>query len=382
MRCKLPDGRVLDGSVSRYVWAPGQLHQALGSPKLPPLWLRVRPMLLLAPLAEEPGHSHSDDYGRALHRLWRLVATEKQDVGWIGLYAVVVGMLALTVPVAVQTLVSLVAFSVLLQPLLVLTLLVGVALTYSGLLRCLQVQVVEHLQRRLFVRVASDMMRRVAGQPPHTAGADFVSHRFFEVATLQKAAASLLVGGLDAVLQVAIGIIILAFYHPWLLAIDALLVVALASVLLGMGRRAVGFGLEESQAKYKVAAGIERLAREEEGGAEIAGCEQQVEEYLLARGRRFRVVFAQHVGCAIVGVCVSVLLLGIGGWLVLRHELSLGQLVAAELIVTAVAAGAAKMSRYLDTFYDLLVGVEKFGRWIDTVYMQKSLGRSDHDIPA
>jgi ABC-type bacteriocin/lantibiotic exporter with double-glycine peptidase domain len=58
-------------------------------------------------------------------------------------------------------------------------------------------------------------------------------------------------------------------------------------------------------------------------------------------------------------VFFSALLLGLGGWLVIQKQLSLGQLVAAELVVTSVLSGASKLGKYLETYYDLLASFSK-----------------------
>jgi ABC-type bacteriocin/lantibiotic exporter with double-glycine peptidase domain len=58
-------------------------------------------------------------------------------------------------------------------------------------------------------------------------------------------------------------------------------------------------------------------------------------------------------------------LLGIGGWLVINGELSLGQLVAAELIVTVIVAAFAKLGKHVESFYDVLASVDKLGVLFD-----------------
>jgi len=64
-------------------------------------------------------------------------------------------------------------------------------------------------------------------------------------------------------------------------------------------------------------------------------------------------------------VLASAALLGVGGLLVIERQLTLGQLVAAELVVTAVAASFAKLGKHLETFYDLLAALQKLGKLID-----------------
>ena len=58
-------------------------------------------------------------------------------------------------------------------------------------------------------------------------------------------------------------------------------------------------------------------------------------------------------------------LLGLGGWLVIQGELTLGQLVAAELIVTMIVGSFAKLGQQMEGFYDLMASVDKLGHLFD-----------------
>ena len=64
----------------------------------------------------------------------------------------------------------------------------------------------------------------------------------------------------------------------------------------------------------------------------------------------------------------STALLGVGGWLVIRGELTLGQLVASELVVTAIVGAFAKIGKSLESFYDLCAAVDKVGHMLDLPY--------------
>jgi ABC-type bacteriocin/lantibiotic exporter with double-glycine peptidase domain len=73
----------------------------------------------------------------------------------------------------------------------------------------------------------------------------------------------------------------------------------------------------------------------------------------------------QVVAALALQVVASTVLLGLGGWLVVRGELSLGQLVAAELIVTVILGSFAKIGKHLEGYYDLMAAVEKLGHLLD-----------------
>ena len=67
----------------------------------------------------------------------------------------------------------------------------------------------------------------------------------------------------------------------------------------------------------------------------------------------------------VIEVVVSVVLFGIGGLLVVEQTLTVGQLVAAELIVTIVVVSLIKFGKYFENVYDFVVAFDKFGHLVD-----------------
>lgn len=301
-------------------------------------------------------------------RVWRWLRLERRELGAVLVYAAAVGALSLATPVAVQTLVSSVAFGSLVQPIVVLALLFLVALGLQAALRALQAVVVERVQRRAFARVAVDL----AWRRPRQAAPHGEPTRFMEIVSLQKSAATLLTDGVATALVVAIGLAVLAAYHPALLAFALVLVLVTAVVVLLPWRSGLHGSLEESHAKYAVLDWLQVLAAKPGLFRSTAGrafaserMEDRVSRYLGARARHFRVAFGQGVSALALQVLASAAVLGLGGWLVVRRQLTLGQLVAAELIVTSVAAGLAKVGKLLDAAYDLGTAVDKLGHLLD-----------------
>jgi ABC-type bacteriocin/lantibiotic exporter with double-glycine peptidase domain len=310
-----------------------------------------------------------------LRRTRQLLELDRQDIAVIVIYGVALGLLSLAVPIAVQSLVNTVAFGSLIQPLVVLTVLLAVALIGSAVLRALQVRIAEMLQRRLFVRIVAEIsgrLPRVSAPALQAANGPELLNRFFDVFTTQKSVASLLLGGIDALLIALVGLLVLAFYHPALLAFDIVLILGAVVVLIPLGRGGTGTSVAESKAKYAVAGWLEEMARHPlsfklAGGKEFARnrAELLARNYLSKRDRHFRIVFRQLMGALTIEVVASVALLALGGILVIERQLSIGQLVAAELIVTAVVASIAKLGGKVEVFYDLVAAVDKLGEIFD-----------------
>ncbi len=176
---------------------------------------------------------------------WRsaadLLSGESKNVIAILVYAVGVGLVSLALPLAVQALVNTVAFGQLVQPLVVLTILLAAGLILGATLRALQAWLVEIVQRRVFIRLVSALGERVPAAHLETfatgRGPELLN-RFFDVFTAQKSLASLLVGGVEASLTALVGLLVLSFYHPALLAFGIVLLTLVVVVFGVLGRGA------------------------------------------------------------------------------------------------------------------------------------------------
>jgi ABC-type bacteriocin/lantibiotic exporter with double-glycine peptidase domain len=256
-------------------------------------------------------------------------------------------------------------------------------LLFSGGLRLLQATAVEQIQQRLFVRLGSELAqalpRVLTAQWAKPPGVRLVS-RFFEIITVQKTLSSLLLDGLALILQSLIGLLVLGFYHPLLLGFDVLLLLAITGIVLGLGRGAVQTAVRESRAKYEVADWLMELgarsltlrgARGSQWAAQRA--DDLLIEYVRMRRQNFAILRRQIIGALLLQALASATLLGLGGTLVILGQLTLGQLVAAELIVSMVVSGVLKFTKHMESYYDLLAGLDKLG-YLDDLPLERHDG--------
>jgi ABC-type bacteriocin/lantibiotic exporter with double-glycine peptidase domain len=323
--------------------------------------------------AAHAAHRHS--HMTPLTRLLGMVVQERRDIWVLIVFSLVVGILALASPIAVEALVNTVAFGRYVQPVIVLAAILFTFLAFAAGIRGLITYIVELVQRRLFVRTVEDLAYRLPRVQQSVWDAEYgpeLTNRFFDIVTVQKAVATILLDGIAIVLQTAIGMTVIAFYHPALLGFDLVLLLCLGLVVFGLGRGAVGSAIRESRAKYALAAWLQDLTRNPtafklHGGNQLAldRADQLAIDWLNARRVHFRVVMRQILFALGLQALAATALLGIGGWLVIRGELGLGQLVAAELIVMMIVGSFAKIGKHLESFFDLLASMDKLGHLFD-----------------
>ena len=312
-----------------------------------------------------PGHKGP------MRRLGDALRFERADVWTVITFAVAVGVLSIVTPAAIEALVANVANGYQTWPIFVLSGVMFAFLSLSVALRAMQLYVVECLQRRFFVRMAdafADHFSRAEIEAFDGRNPTDIVNRFFEVAAVQKSMATLLVDGIGVFMITIVGLAVLAFYHPYLLTFAAVMVGLILFFMFGLGIGGVRTSIAESYAKFDVAAWLEELAKCPHTfrfgrGGELA--HQRADElagaYVGARRRHFRVVWRQTIFALLLEAVAMTVLLGLGGWLVIQRQLTLGQLVAGELIVALVLAALSKSGKYIETFYDLQASLDKLG---------------------
>jgi putative ABC transport system ATP-binding protein len=197
-------------------------------------------------------------------------------------------------------------------------------------------------------------------------------NRFFDVLTVQKAGSSLLLDGLSTAVQTLVGLIMLAFYHPFLLAFDVVLVLLIFFIIFVLGRGGVATAIQESLSKYALVAWLEIVASNMQtfkfnGGPELSAkrVDALALDYLVAKRNHYQVLLRQIIGSVTLYAIASTALLAIGGYLVIDGHLTLGQLVAAELIVSSALISLVKFGKHLEGYYDLMAGADKIGHLLD-----------------
>lgn len=291
---------------------------------------------------------------------------------WLALvYGAAVSVLSLATPISVQMLINSVANTALLTPLVTLAGTLLGLLLIAALLSALRIYTMELFARRFFARqVAEITLRSIHARNPffEDSKRQDLFNRYFDVNTVQKALPSLLIGGFTIILQSAVGFTVTAFYHPFFLAFNLIVIGTAFLILLIWTRGAIRSGIALSHAKYATASWLENVGASNgfyKSGRHVDYALDRSEAvsaaYVAAKSKHFRYTMSQTVAFLLLYAFASAGLLALGGWLVIQGELSIGQLVAAELILSAAFFGLSQMGSYLDVTYDLIAACEEIG---------------------
>lgn len=298
-----------------------------------------------------------------------ILGPDRSFFGLAVVYGLGASFLSLATPISVQVLINSVANTALPAPLFTLSAVLFAMLALQGVLSGMRTFVMEMFRRRFFARlVAEATLRAVHARNPFFQDerrADLFN-RFFDIMTVQKAMPSLLIGLFTLVLQSVIGFVLTSFYHPVFAVFNLLVVLAVWLIWRLWSRGAMRTAVAQSQAKYAAAAWVQTIGASNgffKSGRHLSFAMDRSEAltaaYVDAHRRHFRYSFAQAAAFLALYAVASASLLALGGWLVIRGQLSLGQLVAAELILSSIFFGIAQLGTYLDVFYDLVAGLEE-----------------------
>ncbi len=317
-------------------------------------------------------------------RLIYLVIEDRRELIGIATYALLSSVLLLAIPLTAQALVNVSAAGLAVQPLIVLAGALFFGLLFAGLLTCSRYYLAEHVLQRIFCRKAlkvAQKLPQVKSRHLCQSGGPELMNRFFDIMNIQKSWFKLVYDGPGAVLEILLGLGLLALYGIELFATAAFFIVVGAAAVVLMGMGGVRTSISASARKYQVAEWLEEMVRCQDAlrlnslpGFWTQEADLRIVGYLDERRRHFRVLLRQYVAHYLVTAAGLAGMLGYGGYLVLQGQLSLGQLVAAELVIWSLFKATEKLLRACAAYFALLTGLDKVGYITDLP--QDSVGRT------
>lgn len=321
---------------------------------------------------------HSDHFPdpRQFSRLLRAVlGPEASYYRVILVYSAAISLLSLAIPISVQLLIDTIANIGRIGAVATIGLLMFVLLLMAGVLQALRSWSMELFNRRLYARLAGEIaLTGLLAEPGHfeqgTEAALF--NRYFDIMTLKKNIPYLLSYGFSLLFQTAIGFIVVSLYHFYFFVFCLVFLFLVYVTWLSFGWKAIRSSFMVSESKHAAAAWLQGLsvntgffrARTRQNFA-LERTNTLIHEHLNAQQTLFRYSFVQHLSYLFIYALASAVLLGMGGWLVIQGQLTLGQLVAAELILSSIFYGLPQLAGYLDYYYDVCAAVEELARFRD-----------------
>ena len=326
----------------------------------------------------------------ALGRLFKLLNSEKRDIKNILLFAIVSGLINLSLPLGIQAVINFLNAGQLSTSWAVLVIFVLLGISLVGFLQVRQLTITENIERKIFARAAFDFafrLPRIKQTAIQNKYLPELVNRFFEIVTVQKGLSKLLVDFSGASIQIVFGLFLLSLYHPLFLLLGIGLMGILFLIFRITGKPGLTTSLEESKYKFEVAHWLEEIGRTMStfkflGNSElpIQRTDGLVDNYLTARKKHFRILVWQFGGMIAFKVLVAAGLLILGSMLVIDKQINIGQFVASEIIIVLIIGAVEKLILSMQTIYDLLTALEKIGTVTD-LPLESNNGTDLRDTP-
>lgn len=329
-------------------------------------------LAVLLCFADRPYFSDPEKVLNPLTRFIRMLQIEKQEILLIYAYAIFNGLISLSLPLGVQSIISYVmGGGAVSTSVVVLITVIITAVILSGVLQISQITLVEYLQRRIFVRTALDLAYKLPKVRMEKLNEEYppeLMNRFIEAISLQKSISKVLIDMSSAILQIFFGMLLLSFYHQFFIFFNMILLVAIFIIFRFNGPRGLEGLLKESKYKYKVLYWLQEVGRnitsfklKPSSDHHLLKTDILLGNYLQARNNYFNILVRHYWSMIMFKTLVTGGMLIIGTLLVIGQQINLGQFVAAEIIILLVLTATEKMIFTIEKVYDVLVSSEKIG---------------------
>lgn len=308
-------------------------------------------------------------------KLLDVLRYEKEEISAIYFYAVFSGLVQLTLPLGIQSIISFVLGGAISTSLILLIILVIAGVGVAGLLQVNQMKLIEKIQQQLFVRYAFQYAHTIPNLNLKEVDGHYLPelvNRFFDTISLQKGISKLLLEVPAATIQIIFGLILLSFYHPVFIFFGVMLLVVLYFILRTTGSRGLETSIRESDYKYNVAGYLQELARvittlkfSRNNTMHLHKTDEYVAGYLKSRTDHFKVLLFQYWTFIGFKVAITSAMLIIGGFLLVDQQLNIGQFIAAEIVILMLIGSVEKLIVNLDKVYDVLTSVEKINKVLE-----------------
>lgn len=304
-----------------------------------------------------------------LYNFFKYVTKEKKDVRNIYFYAILSGLVQLSVPLGIQSIVSFVMGATMATSIYILIGFVVLGTWLAGFFRLKVMQIIEKIQQKIFVEFSlafAEKLPKVNLGETRKYYLPELVNRFFDTQNLQKGISKILLEIPTALIQILFGILLLSFYHPWFLVFGAVVIIIVIVIFRFTMDSGIKTVMEESNRKYTVASWLEDIAASvktfkinSKSKTHLSGVDERVVDYLSSKTGHFRILLVQFKTIITFKVIITLIMLVIGVYLLINQQLNIGAFIATEIVVLTIMAAVEKLIISMESYYDVIAALAK-----------------------
>jgi ABC-type bacteriocin/lantibiotic exporter with double-glycine peptidase domain len=309
-------------------------------------------------------------------KLLALLHHERDEINSIYFYAILSGLIQLSVPLGIQSIIGFVMGAQMVTSIYVLIFLVVIGVFLVGMCQINQMKIIEKIQQRIYTRYAfrfSEVIPQFDILKSDSVYLPEHVNKFFDVLNVQKGISKILLDIPLASIQIILGIVLLALYHPIFIFFGFMFLFFLILILKYTSNKGIQTSMIESKYKYETVSWLQDMARiiksfkfSQGSGLNLYKTDKNVMGYLKARTEHFGVLLVQYRILVAFKVIISFAMLGIGTYLLVNQSLNIGEFIAAEIVILMLISATEKLIGNLENIYDVVTGLEKLHSVLET----------------
>jgi len=307
-----------------------------------------------------------------MENLSQVVSEDKKNVFYLLYYSILEGIFLMVSPLASAFIIN----SVIAHATISITAMSVVVLVIFFIISVLQIlkeYIVEKFEQKIFVQ-NSIKIAQLAIKIENNSNRDTVDkymNYFFDVISIQKIFPILLLNGSSLVIKVIMSMLLLLVFNLSFFALGLFFIFFFVVIVLFLGRKGPHYSIERSNAKHEAIYYLQSIpllkASEEEISQKL---DSLLINFIKARERMFLVVAKQlSLTFFLEGIVLSSFFI-IGGYLVFKGLVPIGEFVAAEIVVISLLSALRDFMKQVDYMYDVIEGFYKVDK------LKKILGSS------
>jgi ATP-binding cassette, subfamily B, bacterial len=321
---------------------------------------------------EDQNNNMNSGIFSAFRKILKLLWLDKNDIMSIYIYSVFAGLVSLSLPLGIQSIIGFVMAAEISTSIVILITLVLIGTFFSGWLQVKQLQIIEKIEQKIFVRYAMEYADRLPSLDISKLDSYHLPelvNRFFDVANLQKSLRKILIDIPASIIQIIFGTILLAFYHPLFIAFGLILLLIVVLIIRFTSNNGFQTSIETSDFKYKTAGWFEEMARSiksfkyaKETTLHLEKTDAILSNYIRARTAHFKILKIQYWSMISFKLLIIAAMLILGVTLLLNQQINIGQFIASDIVIIAIIASIEKLITNMDQVYEALTAVEKLNK--------------------
>ena len=319
--------------------------------------------------------SNNINFTRTLSKVFDILRLKKKEIFAIYFFALMYGLLQLTIPLGIQSIVNFILAYTFSTSLWLLIALVVLGVAISGGLQVTQMKIIERVNQKIFTRFSLEYTHHIPRIDMKSVDQEYLPemvNRFFDTVSLQKGLTKFFLDIPVASIQIVFGLILLSFYSYFFIVFGLLLLIVIIILMYVTSKKGLSTSIEESDCKYGVASWLEEMARSVKTFKYSAGTalhlkksDELLSGYLNVRTEHFNVLLIQYWALIFFKVFTTAFMLGVGAYLAINNLINIGQFVAAEIVIIMIMNSVEKFIFNLDNIYDTLTSVEKLSKLLE-----------------